>query len=363
MQAGLALTYAHGSGASLGTHSPPKLAAELFPLINEMFPAITEIARPASAPTSSRATGPRGLLSSQPRAGVARTVPSSRPSSPCDESALRRCQNSCRDDRPTAGWLDKVQHQAFCSLRHSRRRGARRHARVAQFAFIALLALLATPQCRAEEHEMPNFKTMKIKELKAILADRGRECPEMCGEGGLRSDGCGRLVPPDRREPASGDETKEKPAEPDLNDADQERIRRMMDEMQNGPRPTGDPERDAILKKLHSSASSSPEERACPWTSSGTWRRPWGTSRPRNRATGTTNCERSRVVRWVSSDVCSTTCSSIENASPILQLPSPAASRRLSRSLRSFRSRRRRRVSDPVLDDDDEYDDEYELDV
>jgi len=34
--------------------------------------------------------------------------------------------------------------------------------------------------------------------------------------------------------------------------------------------------------------------------------------------------------------------------------PPPDASRRLSRSLRSFRSRRRRRVSDPVLDDDDE---------
>ena len=45
--------------------------------------------------------------------------------------------------------------------------------------------------------------------------------------------------------------------------------------------------------------------------------------------------------------------------------PPPDASRRLSRSLRSFRSRRRRRVSDPVLDDADEYDDddEYELDV
>ena len=40
------------------------------------------------------------------------------------------------------------------------------------FAFIALLALFAVPQCAAEDDEIPNFKTMKIKELKAILADR-----------------------------------------------------------------------------------------------------------------------------------------------------------------------------------------------
>ena len=122
-----------------------------------------------------------------------------------------------------------------------------------KFAFIALLALLATLQCRAEEHEVPNFKTMKIKELKAILADRGRECKGCAEKADYVAMAADVWSLPIVEKPASGDETKEKPAEPDLNDADQERIRRMMDEMQNGPRPTGDPERDAILKKLHSS--------------------------------------------------------------------------------------------------------------
>ena len=43
------MTYAHGSGASLGTHSPPKLpTAELFEL--ETFPLIAEIERPAACP-------------------------------------------------------------------------------------------------------------------------------------------------------------------------------------------------------------------------------------------------------------------------------------------------------------------------
>lgn len=122
-----------------------------------------------------------------------------------------------------------------------------------KFAFIALLALLATPQCRADEHEMPDFKTMKIKELKAILADRGRECRGCAEKADYVAMAADVWSLPIVEKPASGDETKEKPAEPDLNDADQERIRRMMDEMQNGPRPTGDPERDAILRKLHSS--------------------------------------------------------------------------------------------------------------
>lgn len=122
-----------------------------------------------------------------------------------------------------------------------------------KFAFIALLALLATPRCRAEEHEVPNFKTMKIKELKAILADRGQQCRGCAEKADYVAMAADVWSLPIVEKPASGDETKEKPAEPDLNDADQERIRRMMDEMQNGPRPTGDPERDAILRKLHSS--------------------------------------------------------------------------------------------------------------
>ena len=109
------MTYAHGSGASLGTHSPPKLAAELFPLIDEMFPAITEISRPASAPTSSRAAGPRGLLSSPARAS---RDPCRRPAPPARvtraPSVGVRTQHflellellSCTTDRQLA-WLDK----------------------------------------------------------------------------------------------------------------------------------------------------------------------------------------------------------------------------------------------------------------
>merc|ERR1712216_1102834 len=164
----------------------------------------------------------------------------------------------------------------------------------------ALIALLATPQCRADEHEMPDFKTMKIKELKAILADRGRECRGCAEKADYVAMAADVWSLPIVEKPASGDETKEKPATPDLDDADQERIRRMMDEMQNGPRPTAIRRGTPSFANSTPAASSSPEERECPWTSSGTWRRPWGTSRQTNGTAGTTNCESSRVVRWVS---------------------------------------------------------------
>ena len=97
------------------------------------------------------------------------------------------------------------------------------------------------------------FAKIPEADLKAILADRGQQCRGCAEKADYVAMAADVWSLPIVEKPASGDETKEKPAEPDLNDADQERIRRMMDEMQNGPRPTGDPERDAILKKLHSS--------------------------------------------------------------------------------------------------------------
>jgi hypothetical protein len=118
------------------------------------------------------------------------------------------------------------------------------------FAFIALLALFAVPRCAAEDGlEIPNFKTMKIKELKAILADRGKECKGCAEKADFVAMAADVWSLPVIEKPA---ET-EKPATPDLSDVDDERIKRMMDEMQNGPRATGDPERDALMKKLHAS--------------------------------------------------------------------------------------------------------------
>ena len=97
------------------------------------------------------------------------------------------------------------------------------------FAFIALLALLAAPRCAAEDSlEIPNFKTMKIKELKAILADRGKECKGCAEKADFVAMAADVWSLPVIEKPA---ET-EKPATPDLSDVDDERIKRMMDEMQ-----------------------------------------------------------------------------------------------------------------------------------
>ena len=246
--------------------------------------------------------------------------------------------------------------KCVCLLQPSahRRRGARVMRGWLKFAFIALLALLATPQCRAEEHEMPDFKTMKIKELKAILADRGQECRGCAEKADYVAMAADVWSLPIVEKPASGDETKEKPAEPDLNDADQERIRRMMDEMQNGPRPTGDPERDAIstpparhqvLRRRGHAPGPAPEPGEGHGEHQDQDRGRGRRGRGRDGTDGRRDAERAREIdRW-------------RNGPRVTRGPADATGTpwpRLSRSLRSFRSRRRRRVSDPVLDDDDE---------
>mmetsp|Transcript_12246 Transcript_12246/g.51504 ORF Transcript_12246/g.51504 Transcript_12246/m.51504 type:complete len:268 (+) Transcript_12246:3586-4389(+) len=171
-----------------------------------MFPAITEIARPASAPTSSRAAGPRGLLSSPARAS---RDPCRRPAPPARvtraPSVGVRTQHFLEllelvHNRPTA-LAGQKGVQAFCSLRHSRRRARRtRHARVAQVrVHRAPRAPRDAPMPRGGARDA----RLQDHEDQGAQGDPRRQGPgvsRLRGKGGLRRDGCGRLVPPDRRE-------------------------------------------------------------------------------------------------------------------------------------------------------------------
>jgi hypothetical protein len=110
----------------------------------------------------------------------------------------------------------------------------------------------------------PDFKKMKIKELRAILDDRGAVC-RGCAEKAdyvERAAEVWDLPIVDKTDESDADDAKtttrppRQPHEPDVNlDPEQqkrsdEEIEKLMAQMRGEQKPTGDPERDAILAKL-----------------------------------------------------------------------------------------------------------------
>lgn len=124
---------------------------------------------------------------------------------------------------------------------------------------LAVLALIlsAAPVVRADDeaspplvegnadaHDAPptmaDFKKMRVKELRAIVEDRGMEC-KGCAE---KADYVQRAA-----EVYHLPRIEKKTAEtPPVSDEEMERIMR---QMEHGPDPTGDKERDEIMKRLH----------------------------------------------------------------------------------------------------------------
>lgn len=131
-------------------------------------------------------------------------------------------------------------------------------------AFVALFALLAgAAPARAEDtaedapaSDVPDFSKMKVRELLAILEDRGLEC-RGCAEKAdyivMARDNYHLPVVP-KPEPAETETTANTGADKPFEGKSKEDVDRILRDLgMGGYQPTGDPERDAIMKKLEAS--------------------------------------------------------------------------------------------------------------
>lgn len=113
---------------------------------------------------------------------------------------------------------------------------------------VIVLALSGAAVVHAEEPaatettEAPNFKTMRIKELRAILEERGVEC-RGCAEKADYVERAAEVyhLPVKAKEESS--------AESDKPPVDGEEVERMMRQMKDGPEPTGDKERQGTTPR------------------------------------------------------------------------------------------------------------------
>ena len=129
-------------------------------------------------------------------------------------------------------------------------------------AFFALFALLAgAAPARADDTggcaaSMFDFSKMKVRELLAILADRGLECrgcAEKADYVAMARDNYHLPVVP-KPEPAETETTADTGADKPFEGKSKEDVDRILRDLgMGGYQPTGDPERDAIMKKLEAS--------------------------------------------------------------------------------------------------------------
>lgn len=131
-------------------------------------------------------------------------------------------------------------------------------------AFVALFALLAgAAPARADDtaedapaSDVPDFSKMKVRELLTILADRGLECrgcAEKADYVAMARDNYHLSVVP-KPEPAETETTADTGADKPFEGKSKEDVDRILRDLgMGGYQPTGDPERDAIMKKLEAS--------------------------------------------------------------------------------------------------------------
>ena len=131
-------------------------------------------------------------------------------------------------------------------------------------AYVALFALLAgAAPARAEDtaedapaSDVPDFSKMKVRELLAILEDRGLECrgcAEKADYVAMARDNYHLPVVP-KPEPAETETTANTGADKPFEGKSKEDVDRILRDLgMGGYQPTGDPERDAIMKKLEAS--------------------------------------------------------------------------------------------------------------
>ena len=125
---------------------------------------------------------------------------------------------------------------------------------------LVLVALAAAPALgdgdaagSGDAADLPNFATMRVRELVAVLSDRGLEC-KGCAEKAdyvaMARENYHLPVVPKAEEPADarGDDV-DAPREGRSKEEVDEMLRKLG--MSGGFEPSGDPERDALMKKLN----------------------------------------------------------------------------------------------------------------
>ena len=175
---------------------------------------------------------------------------------------------------------------------------------------LVLVALAAAPALgdgdaagSGDAADLPNFATMRVRELVAVLSDRGLEC-KGCAEKAdyvaMARENYHLPVVPKAEEPADarGDDV-DAPREGRSKEEVDEMLRKLG--MSGGFEPSGDPERDALMKKLNANGIKFAGATTCPSTSSGTSRTRWGTciseARARAGRRGRRNDPRGRTTR------------------------------------------------------------------